>query len=168
MYLGANWEDLFTNLIIKDSQSRACQGGPGARPPLQSKCCFYFFSWILAEICLKCIILVTNFQKSPSAGGWPTSAPLNLQYWCPKVKWFDQIGFFKLIVTKSNFKKLVITSFLWRHHHYVITITSPRRHTKWRYQNMVTKFFHFAPFPPIKISGYASVANTHRYNTTFR
>jgi len=26
-------------------------------------------------------ILVTNFQKSPSAGGFPPPAPLNLQYW---------------------------------------------------------------------------------------
>jgi len=27
--------------------------------------------------------LVTNFQKSPSAGGFPPPAPLNLQYWWP-------------------------------------------------------------------------------------
>jgi len=44
----------------------------------QSKCCFRFLSWILAEMCLKCIILITNFQKSPSAGGSPLPALLNL------------------------------------------------------------------------------------------
>jgi len=48
----------------------------GARPP-QSKCCFRFLSWILAEMCLKYIILITNFQKSPR--------PLNLQFWWAKV-----------------------------------------------------------------------------------
>jgi len=31
----------------------------------------------LAEMCLKCISLLTNFEKSPSAGG---SAPLNLRF----------------------------------------------------------------------------------------
>jgi len=38
---------------------------------------------------------VTNFQKSPSAGGSPPPASLNLQYWWPKVTWFDQIGVFQ-------------------------------------------------------------------------
>jgi len=28
----------------------------------------------LADTCLKCIVLVTNFQKSPSAGGSPSPA----------------------------------------------------------------------------------------------
>jgi len=32
-------------------------------------------------MCLKCIILVTNFQKSPSAGGFPPPAPIYLQFW---------------------------------------------------------------------------------------
>jgi len=34
---------------------------------------------------LKCIILVTNFQKSPSAGSSPSPAPLNLQFWWAEV-----------------------------------------------------------------------------------
>jgi len=42
------------------------QGVPGG-PRFESKCCFRFLGLILAELCLKCIILVTNFQKSPSA-----------------------------------------------------------------------------------------------------
>jgi len=57
----------------------------------------------------KITILVTNFQKSP----------FNLLYWWPEVPWFGQIVFFKLIITKSNFKNAVITSFRWCHHHYV-------------------------------------------------
>jgi len=58
-------------------------GGQGARP-LQLKC-FRFLSWFLAEIYLKCFILVTNFQKSLSAGGSPLPAPLNLQFWWAEV-----------------------------------------------------------------------------------
>jgi len=50
---------------------------------------------------LKYTILVTNFQKSPSAGGFPPLAPLNLQYWWPEVLWW---WFLKLIMTKSYFK----------------------------------------------------------------
>jgi len=34
--------------------------------------------------------------------------------------------FFKLIMTKSNFKKLVMKSFLWRHGHYI----TEKRHQK--------------------------------------
>jgi len=43
--------------------------------------------------------LVTNFQKSPRAGV------------CPLIFDFGDLCFFKLIMTKSNFKKSVITSF---------------------------------------------------------
>jgi len=50
-------------------------------------------------------------------------------------------------MTKSNFKKSVITSFQGRHRYYV---------TEKRHQTNVTTFFHFGPLP-IKISGYASV-----------
>jgi len=53
----------------------------------------------------------------------------------------------KLIMTKSNLKKSVMTSFQWRHRNYV---------TKKRHQTYVTKFFNFRPLP-IEISGYASV-----------
>jgi len=51
-------------------------------------------------------------------------------------RWGLNCGFLGLIVTKSNFKRSVMTSFCD-----VIAITS----TKWRYQNNVTKFFHFGP-----------------------
>jgi len=40
----------------------------------------------------KCIILVTDLHKSPSAGG---STLLNLQYWWPEVRWVDQIVVFQ-------------------------------------------------------------------------
>jgi len=36
----------------------------------------------------KCTILVTNFQKSPSAGGFPPQTSLHFQYWWLKVPWF--------------------------------------------------------------------------------
>jgi len=45
-------------------------------------------------------------------------------------------------MTKSNFKKSVITSFQWRHRYYVT--------------ENVTRSFHFGPLP-IKISVHASV-----------
>jgi len=53
-------------------------------------------------MCLKCIILITNFQKSPSAGGSSPPAPLNLRFWRREVVWFGQIVLFKLIMTISN------------------------------------------------------------------
>jgi len=103
------------------------------------------FSW--AETCLKCTILVTNFQKSPSAGGFPPQAPLNLQYWWSEVPWFDQILVFEADYDKIELQNIV-TTFLWRHYHYV---------TEKRHQNNVTKIYPiWAPLPPIKISGYAS------------
>jgi len=40
---------------------------------------------------IKCIVLVTNFQKSPSAGGSSPQATFNLQYWWPEVTWFGHI-----------------------------------------------------------------------------
>jgi len=53
-----------------------------------------------------------------------------------------KLCFFKLIMTKSNFKKPVMTSSLIRH--------------RKRHQTNVTRFFHFEPFS-IKISGYVNV-----------
>jgi len=44
---------------------------------------------ILGEICLKCIILVTNFQKSPPP------VPFFSRFWWFKVAWFGQIVFFQ-------------------------------------------------------------------------
>jgi len=49
-------------------------------------------------------------------------------------------------MTKSNFKKSVMTSFKWRHGHYV----TEKRHQK------TSQFFPFWA-TPIKIFGYASV-----------
>jgi len=43
---------------------------------------FQIFCWILVEICLKCINLVTNVQKS------------SFWFWWPEVAWFGQIAFF--------------------------------------------------------------------------
>jgi len=84
-----------------------------------------FFGWILAEICLKCIIWETNFQKSPSDGEPP--APLNLRFWWPEVTWCGQILFFSSWLWRNQTsKKSVMTS--WP------TIMSPKN---------VTKFFHF-------------------------
>jgi len=61
-----------------------------------------------------------------------------------------------LIMTKSKFKKSVMTSFQWRNHNCVIKV---------RHQTNVTKFFIFSPF---KISGYVSVEDwsTERKTTT--
>jgi len=100
------------------------RGSPGG-----SKCCFRFLGWILAEICLKCIVLVTNFQKSPSAGGSPPPVPLNLPY-CLLVTWSKVIwpncGFSSWLWRNRTSKKSVMMSFLWRHRHYVSQMTSPK------------------------------------------
>jgi len=41
-----------------------------------------------------------------------------------KLRDLTKLWFFKLIVSKSNFKKSVITSFLWHHRHFVSQMTS--------------------------------------------
>jgi len=55
---------------------------------------FQILSWILAELCLKCIILVTNVQKSSFA----------FDFGDLKLPDLAKLWFFKLIMTKSNFK----------------------------------------------------------------
>jgi len=44
--------------------------------------------------------------------------------WGSSLKFCDlaKFCFFKLIMPKSNFKKIVMMSFQWRHHHYVTKI----------------------------------------------
>jgi len=39
----------------------------------------------------KMLYFSNKVSKTPSAGGFPLSAPLNLQYWWPKISWFGQI-----------------------------------------------------------------------------
>jgi len=46
-----------------------------------------------------------KFSKIANRWGFPTPSATNLQYWWHEVSWFGQIMFFKLIMTKSNFKK---------------------------------------------------------------
>jgi len=55
---------------------------------------------LLAEMFLKCIILVTNFQR-----------PLIFNFGELKLCNLAKLWFFKLILTKSNFKKSIMTSF---------------------------------------------------------
>jgi len=128
--------------VIRFGQGHSQQWAQEARPPTQSKCCFGFLDYVLAETCLKCTILVTNFQKSPSAEGSPPLAPLNLQYWWPEVPWFGQIVVFQADYDEIELQK----NSLWRHHHYFAENVI---------QNNVTNFIQFAPLL-IKISGYAS------------
>jgi len=67
------------NCVIME-QGRSQRGARGARPPIEML--FQVFKLNFScEICLKFIILVTNFQKLPSAGGSPPLALLNLQFW---------------------------------------------------------------------------------------
>jgi len=98
--------------------------------------------------CLKCTILATNLQKSPIAGCFPPPAPLNLQYWWPKVPWFGQIVFFVFEgdYNEIEFQNIVLTSFQWHHHNYVT-----ENDTKITSQ----KLFQFGSLS-IKISGYVS------------
>jgi len=61
-----------------------------------------------------------------------------------------KLCFFKLTMTKSNFKKSVMMSFQWRYYHYVLE----KRH------QTTHKIFHFCPPPsPIKSFGYTSGIN---------
>jgi len=62
-------------------------------------------------MCLKCIILATNFQKSPSAGGYLPQRPLIFNFGELKLRNLAKLWSFKLILTKSNFKKSIMTSF---------------------------------------------------------
>jgi len=60
---------------------------------------------------------VTNFQKSPNAGGFSPPAPLNLQYWWPEVPWFGQ-----LVVFEADYDEIELQKYSYD----VITITSPK------------------------------------------
>jgi len=51
----------------------------GADPP-KSKCCFKFLGRILAEICLKCIILVTIFKNRQALGALRPQRPLIVDF----------------------------------------------------------------------------------------
>jgi len=62
-------------------------------------------------MCLKCIILVTNFQKSPSAGTLRPQRLLVFNFGELKLRNFAKLWFFKLIMMKSNFNKSIMTSF---------------------------------------------------------
>jgi len=64
----------------------------------------------------KMTILVTNFKKSPSAGG----SPLNLQYWGPKVPWsgrivFIQADYDEIELQEYSYDVLSVTSSALRH-----------------------------------------------------
>jgi len=63
-------------------------------------------SGILAEICLKCINFVTKFQKLPSAGGSPPQRYLTFNIGDLKLRDLAKLCFFKLIMMKSNLKKI--------------------------------------------------------------
>jgi len=89
------------------------------------------FSWDMSKM-----LLVTKFHKSP----FLDLNFINLRFWWPKVARFGQIVFFKLIITKSNFRK----NQLWRHfseHHKIFLF--------W-----ILLFFYFSI--SIKIAGYTS------------
>jgi len=72
------------------------------------------------------------------------SQPLIFDFGDLKLHELAKLWFFKLIMTYSNFKKSVMTSFQSRHHHYVT-----KNVTKLTSQD----FFHVSPLIPIKIIG---------------
>jgi len=77
----------------------------------------------------KIIILVTNFQKSPSAGGSPPPAPINLRFWWPEVTWFGKIVVCQANYNKSELKKIscdviFVTSSPLSHRNIVTKVTS--------------------------------------------
>jgi len=81
------------------------------------------------------------------------ASPLIFNFGKLKLRNFTKLWFFKLILTKSNFKKI---------NYDVIAITSPKNVTEITSQN-----FSILPLlSPIKISGYASVGG-FVYNDCF-
>jgi len=88
-----------------------------------------------------------KFSKSSSVGEFPTQPFLTFDFSDLKLRDLGKLCFFKLIMTKSNLKNSVMTSFKQRHHNHV---------TEKRHQTKVTRFFNFGALP-IKISGYANV-----------
>jgi len=101
---------------------------------------------------LKNIILVTNLQKSSSAGSPPPPEPLNLRFWWPEVTWCGQISFFQADYDEMELQKI---------HYDVILVTSLSLCHRKRHK----KFPFWSPFPssPIKISGYASDIGCHEW-----
>jgi len=78
------------------------------------------------------------FQKSPSAGDFPFSAPLNLQYWWPEVPWFGKIVVFACTsrkyrstwVFEADYVKIELQNIVMTLFSDVMAITSPRNVTK--------------------------------------
>jgi len=81
--------------------------------------------------------LVTNFQKSPSAGGFPPPAPI-FNIGDLKFRDLAKCGFWSWL-WRNRLQNIVMMSFQWRHHHYV---------TEKRQQNNVIIFFPI--WPPSK------------------
>jgi len=68
---------------------------------------------------LKYIILVTNFQKLPSAESFLLlTRNFTLDFNDINLRDLVKLLIFNLIMTKSNFKKLVMKSFQWSHRYY--------------------------------------------------
>jgi len=74
--------------------------------------------------------------------------PLSFDFGDLKLRDLAKLWFFKLIITKSNFKKSLMTSFKGSYRYYF----TEKRH------QITSQFFPFWALP-IKISGYASVAH---------
>jgi len=83
---------------------------------------FQILCWISAEICLKCIILLTNFQRSPSAGAFRPQRSLSFDF-----------GTWRLRVLA----KLWFSNWLWRNR------TS--KNQLWLHQNNVTRHSILCP-----------------------
>jgi len=70
-----------------------------------------------------------KFSKVIKPGGSPPPAPLSLQYWCPEVRWFDQIVIFQadcdeIELQKISYDVIFATSSLLRQSNDVTKITS--------------------------------------------
>jgi len=71
--------------------------------------------------------LATNFQKLPSERHSAPIVPLTPDFGDLKLRDLPKLRFFKRIVTNSNFKKSVMTSFQLRHHY---CVTKNRHQTR--------------------------------------
>jgi len=82
---------------------------PPPPPPIEMMFQVYRlnFSWDMPKM----HYFSNKFSKIAKRWELSAPAPLNLRFWWPEVTWCGHIVFFKLTITKSNFKKSVMTSF---------------------------------------------------------
>jgi len=109
---------------------------------------FRYLGWTWAEICLKCFILLTNFQKSQALWLSAANTPLTVDFGDLKLH-----GLAKLCFSNWLWRNRTSKNRLCRHLYYVIEKNVPKQFLRF--------FSIFGPLP-IKIYGYVSEIGMQR------